>query len=148
MSLGRIVSPNPLEFKATLKRMQYSFTQLEECGKVVVVAVHGACVGAALELICACDIRLCTKNTLFSLKEVNLGIVADLGGLQRFGKCVGSKGFVRDVCFTGRDFGSEEALKHEFVNSVYESIQSMMDSAFEYCHSLSRKRPDVLLGIK
>lgn len=147
MSLGEIVSPDPSEFLTTLRRMQKSFTILESSNIPTIVAIHGECIGAGFELACACDIRFCSDNATFSLPEINLGIVADLGGVQRFGRCVGSSGFVRDVCFSGKKFGAVEALKHGFVKSVG-SVDLMRKEAWEYCHMLANKDPRVLQGLK
>lgn len=139
--------------------MQTAFTLLEACGKVVIAAIHGYCIGSGLELVCACDVRMCTTDTQFTLKEVDLGIVADLGGLQRLGKCVGNQGWVRDVCYSGRVFGGMEAEKQGFVKQVFDDQNAMMgihipfidymiEQAFKYAHMISNKDPNVLMGIK
>ncbi|KAI8923787.1 enoyl-CoA hydratase/isomerase [Entophlyctis helioformis] len=87
-----------------VQALQKSFSVIEDCGKPVIVAVHGMCVGGGIDLIAACDIRFCTKDAAFTVKEVDVGIAADLGTLQRLPKVVGNDSWVRDVCFTGRIF--------------------------------------------
>lgn len=90
---------------------QQAWTSLTECGRPVIAAVHGACIGAALELICAADIRLCTEDVIFAAPEVDVGIAADIGGLQRFPKLIGNDSLVRELMLTARKMGPDEALK-------------------------------------
>merc|ERR1712159_90047 len=65
------------------KEWQQAFTNIETCGKAVIACVHGACIGGGIEMIAACDIRYCTKDAYFVMAEVNIGMAADVGGLQR-----------------------------------------------------------------
>lgn len=130
----QIVSSDTDEFHETLKKMQQTFTCLEDCGKPVITCIHGACIGAGLELICACDIRFATVNSQFSLKEVDLGIVADLGGLQRLIKIVGSSSWVYDVCLSGRLFDGEEALRTGLVSQVFCSKDLMFSIYTQYVY--------------
>jgi len=89
---------------------QRAWSSLEECGRPVIAAIHGACIGAALELASATDIRLCTNNAVFAAPEVQVGIAADIGGLQRFPKIIGNDSLVRELMFTGRKMYAPEAL--------------------------------------
>ena len=89
---------------------QRAWTALTECGRPVIAAVHGACIGAALELISAADIRVCTRDAFFAAPEVDVGIAADIGGLQRFPKIIGNDSLMRELMLTARRMGSAEAL--------------------------------------
>jgi delta(3,5)-delta(2,4)-dienoyl-CoA isomerase len=89
---------------------QRSWTALAECGRPVIAAVQGACIGAALELISAADIRLCSRDAFFAAPEVDVGIAADIGGLQRFPKIIGNDSLMRELMLTARRMGSAEAL--------------------------------------
>ena len=83
---------------------------IEECKKPVIAAVHGKCVGAGLDIISSCDLRLCTQNAEFSLREARIGIVADMGVLQRLPLIIGQM-YTRQMAFTGRFFNAAEVAK-------------------------------------
>ncbi|CAG8696301.1 5933_t:CDS:2, partial [Scutellospora calospora] len=85
-----------------LKTLQDTYTAIESCKKPVIVVVHGACIGAGVELTTACDIRYCSQDAFFCIKEIDFGLAADLGTLQRLPKIVGNNSLVRELCFTGR----------------------------------------------
>lgn len=85
-----------------VKEFQDSFTAIEECSKPVIAAVHNACFGAGVDLITACDIRYCAKDSFFCVKEVDVGLAADVGSLQRLPKVIGNNSLVRELCLTGR----------------------------------------------
>lgn len=102
----------------TIKTSQEAITALEVCLKPVIVGVHSACVGAGVDLITAADIRYCTDDAWFQVKEVEIGMAADVGTLQRLPKVIGSQSLVRELCFTGRKFDSKEAFACGLVNRV------------------------------
>ena len=101
-----------------IKTYQDSISSLERCLKPVIVAVHSACVGAGVNLITAADIRYCTEDAWFTVKEVDIGLAADVGALQRLPKVVGNASLARELCFTGRKFDSKEALSFGLVSRV------------------------------
>lgn len=102
----------------TIKNAQESITALELCLKPVIVGIHSACVGAGVNLITAADIRYCTDDAWFQVKEVEIGMAADVGALQRLPKIVGNQSLVREWCYTGRKFDSKEAFASGLVNRV------------------------------
>lgn len=85
-----------------IQNFQAAFTAIENCSKPVIAAVHNACFGAGVDLITACDIRYCAKDSFFCVKEVDVGLAADVGSLQRLPKVIGNNSLVRELCFTGR----------------------------------------------
>lgn len=85
-----------------IKDFQDAFTAIELCSKPVIAAVHNACFGAGVDLITACDIRYCDKESFFCVKEVDVGLAADVGSLQRLPKVIGNNSLVRELCLTGR----------------------------------------------
>jgi Delta3,5-Delta2,4-dienoyl-CoA isomerase len=108
-----------ISFASTIREMQEAFTALErDCPVPIVAAVHGYCIGAGVDLIAAADIRWCASDAIFSVREVQLGLAADVGTLQRLPKIVSSDSWVRDVCFTGRSFNANEAASVGFVSRV------------------------------
>src|SRR4051794_9278767 len=73
-------------FYAEVKRLQQSITSVADCPKPVIAAIHGACIGGGIDLISACDIRLCAADAVFSVRETRMAMVADVGTLQRLPK--------------------------------------------------------------
>lgn len=90
--------------------MQASFTAMEKCPQPTIALIHGACIGGGVDLTTACDVRVCTEDAYFTVKEVDIGLVADVGTLQRLPKVIGSASLVRELAFTGRIMKSQEAL--------------------------------------
>ena len=90
-------------------QFQASFNSIDACSKPVIASIHGACLGAGIELISATDIRYCSSDAFFSIREVNIGMAADLGGLQRLPRLIGNDSLVRELAYTGRDLPASEA---------------------------------------
>jgi len=129
-----------LAFKPQILEMQAAFTSVEECSVPVVCRIHGACVGAGIDLACCADIRVCTKDTKFSIREVRLGLAADVGTLQRFPKLVGFGSRVRELCLTGDDFTAEDALNIGFVSRVCQTA-NLNDTAIDICQRICINSP-------
>jgi len=112
--------------------MQDAITALERCRKPVIASIHGACIGGGIDIVTACDIRMCTKEAVFSVKEVDLALAADLGSLQRLPLIVGF-GNAMELALTGRTFSGEEAKELGLVSRVFDSKddldQAVMDLA-------------------
>lgn len=106
--------------KRYLRLYQSCITSLELCEKPVLAAIHSACVGGGINLVTAADMRYCTKDAWFSVREVALGLAADVGVLQRLPKVIGSDSLARELCYTGRKLSADEALKCGLVSNVYE----------------------------
>ena len=104
--------------------MQGALTAIERCRKPVVAAVHGACVGGGVEVVAACDIRCCSRDATFVLKEVDMAIVADLGALQRLPRIVGY-GNAADLALTGRKITAMEAKEMGLVTRVFDSKKEL-----------------------
>lgn len=127
--------------------LQQSFNAIEQCRKPVIAAIHGRCIGSGLELACACDIRLCSEDAIFSLREVRLAIVADLGGLQRLPHIVG-QGHTRELAFTGRDITAAHAQRIQLVNAVYPSPQDALSAASLMASEIAQNPPLTVHGVK
>ncbi|KAJ7537219.1 hypothetical protein O6H91_12G103400 [Diphasiastrum complanatum] len=135
------------QFARSVKQMQAAFTAFEECRKPVIAAIHGACLGAGVDMITACDLRYCTKEALFSVKEVDLAITADLGTLQRLPGIVGY-GHAIDLALTGRTFNGSEAKTIGLVQEVFASKQELDDKVGILAHEMATKSPLSVMGIK
>lgn len=130
-----------------IRWLQDVFLRLERSRVPVVAAVQGACIGAGLELVCAADIRVCSRDAFFQLKEVQLGLIADLGGLQRLARQV-PMGVTRELAYTGRRFSAEEALGWGFVNQVAESRAEALEAARNIAAQIAANSPLAVKYIK
>jgi len=124
-----------------IRGFQDFVTALERCAKPVIAAVHGPCIGAGIDIITACDMRLCSKEANFSVREAKVGLAADVGTLQRLPKVVGCDSWVRDLAFTGRDFGAEEALRHGLVQEVLGSPDALLERARQLAKQIAANSP-------
>nr|XP_023667924.1 delta(3,5)-Delta(2,4)-dienoyl-CoA isomerase, mitochondrial isoform X1 [Paramormyrops kingsleyae] len=131
-----------------VKKYQETFSVLEKCPKPVVVAVHGACVGAGVDLITACDIRLCTQDAWFQVKEVDIGLAADVGTLQRLPKVIGSRSLVNELALTSRKMYSDEAKSSGLVSRVFPDKETMMSGAMELAEEIASRSPVAVQGTK
>jgi len=145
-------SEDPARTAAPLRRhileFQDCITDIEKCEKPVIAVLHAISFGLALDMSLACDIRLSTKNTKFSVKEVDIGIAADIGTLSRLPHSVGNASWVKDVSLTARIFGSEEALRVGLVSDVYEDKKAAVQAALEKASLIASKSPVATMGTK
>lgn len=151
---GAVLGANdgdPARIREKLRRhilhLQDCFTALEECRAPVIAAIHGACLGGGIDLISACDIRVCSADTWFSIQEINVAIVADVGTLQRAPYLL-PNGILRELAYTGRKFAAEEAEKYGFVNSVCETRERAIAKAIEIATEIASKSPLAVAGTK
>jgi len=127
--------------------LQASVSAVEACRKPVLAAIQGFCLGAGLDLAAACDLRYATGTTRFSVREVDLAIVADLGVLQRLPGIVG-EGVARELAFTGRTFKGEEAKAVGLVNQLFKTTEALHNGVMDVAKNLARKSALTLRGIK
>ncbi|XP_030331011.1 delta(3,5)-Delta(2,4)-dienoyl-CoA isomerase, mitochondrial isoform X2 [Strigops habroptila] len=127
---------------------QESFSVLEKCLKPVIVAVHGACIGAGVDLICACDIRYCSQDAWFQVKEVDIGLAADVGTLQRLPKIVGSQSLVNELAFTARKMMAPEAQSCGLVSRVFPDKESLLQAAVAVAEAIAARSPVAVQGSK
>jgi enoyl-CoA hydratase/carnithine racemase len=133
--------------RQTILDLQDVITSLEKCRKPVIAAIHGACIGGALDLTCAADIRYCSADANFVIKEIDLGFVADVGTLQRLPKLIGDS-MARELAYTGRPFAGAEAKEIGFVNRCYGSRDDMMTGVAALAQSIAAKSPLAIRGTK
>lgn len=127
--------------------LQDSFNTLEQARFPVIAAIHGACIGGAIDMICACDLRLASKDAFFAIEEINIGMAADVGTLQRMPKLV-APGIVKELAFTGRRFSAAEAHGWGFVNSVHADREATLAAADALALEIAGKSPLAITGIK
>ncbi|KAM7484024.1 hypothetical protein LguiA_000033 [Lonicera macranthoides] len=130
-----------------IKGLQDAVTAIERCRKPVIAGVHGACIGGGVDIITACDIRLCTEDAFFSVKEVDLGITADLGSLQRLPSIVGY-GNAMELALTARRFSGTEAKQLGLVSKVFASKAAMEEGLRALAEGIAAKSPLAVTGTK
>lgn len=130
-----------------LKELQKTFSSLESCPVPVVAAVHGWCLGAGMDLITACDIRLAASDAVFSVRETRMAMVADMGTLERLPKVV-SAGHVAELVYTGKDIGADRAERMGLVNQVYPDRESLLAGAREWADQIAANSPLAVQGAK
>jgi enoyl-CoA hydratase len=135
------------EFLDTALTMQKAINCVAFVRKPVIAAVHGWCIGAGLDLISACDIRLCSSDARFSLREVKVAIVSDMGSLQRLPLVIG-EAHTRDLALTGRDIDATYAEKIGLVSERFDSPETLFAKAKEKAQQIAENPPLVVQGIK
>ena len=128
-------------------RLQGHISAIENCRKPVLAAVHNACVGGAVDIISACDCRYATEDAFFSIAEIDLGIVADLGTLQRLPKVI-APGLARELAYTGRRLSAAEALSTGLVNQLFPDREAMLATVRDIASQIAGKSPLAIRGSK
>ncbi|AZT83166.1 crotonase/enoyl-CoA hydratase family protein [Marinobacter sp. NP-4(2019)] len=145
------MSGDPGRMAENLRRvvlqLQDTLTSLEKVRLPVLAAVHGGCIGGALDLICAADSRYCTDDAYFTIKETELGMTADVGTLQRLPKLM-PQGVVRELAYTGRKLYAQEARSLGFVNAVYDSQDAMLEGVMAVARQIAANSPLAVTGCK
>ncbi|MDA7747689.1 crotonase/enoyl-CoA hydratase family protein [Gammaproteobacteria bacterium] len=127
--------------------LQDAFTALEECRMPTIAAIQGACVGGAIDMVAACDMRYCSDDAFFKIAEVDIGIAADVGTLQRLPTLM-PIGVVRELAYTGRKFDSAEAKSLGLVNEVFDSQENLVSEVNKIAKTIASKSPLVTRVIK
>ena len=130
-----------------VKRMQRAFTVLSECPQPVIAVTHGWCIGAGVDLVTACDIRIAAADTVFSVRETRLAMVADIGTLQRLPRLI-SPGHVAELVYTGRDFTAAEAEAMGLVNRVLPDREAALAHGIELADAIAANSPLAVQGSK
>ncbi len=128
------------DFLKVVLGMQDAFTAIERCRKPVIAAVSGFCIGAGLDLITACDIRICSADATFSLKEAAVGFVADVGVLQRLPNIVG-QGIARELAYTAKDIDAERARNILLVNEIFTDRETLLKEAEAMAQQIAGNPP-------
>jgi enoyl-CoA hydratase len=120
---------------------------LEKARIPVIVAIQGACIGGAVDLITACDIRYASSDAFFCIQEINIGMAADVGTLQRLPYLI-PEGILRELAYTGRRFSADEGLKYGLVNAVFDTPDAVIEHALTVAREIADKAPLATTGIK
>ena len=127
-------------FLQQLRFLQNAVSCLEAARFPVVTAVQGGCIGGGIDLITAADIRICTKDAFFLIEEINVGLAADIGTIQRLPKIIPA-GIAREWTMLGEKVSAERAKEVGLVSSLHNNHEEMMNNAFEIAEKLASKTP-------
>lgn len=127
--------------------MQGCLTAIEACRKPVLAAVHGACIGGAVDMIACCDMRYGSADSYFEIKEIDIGMVADVGTLQRLPHIIGD-GVLRELAYTGRRVEAAEAERIGLINRAFESHEALLDGVLNLARTIAAKSPLAIRGTK
>ncbi len=135
------------KIRQLIQTLQDTITAIEKCSKPVLAAVHNGCIGGGVDIAAACDMRYCTDDAYFTIKEIDLGMVADIGTLQRLPKII-SPAMVAEMAYTGRKVAGQEAKSIGLVNQSYESKEAMMAGVLKLAKTIASKSPVSIRGTK
>jgi enoyl-CoA hydratase len=130
-----------------LTDMQSTFTRLENLRIPVIAAIQGGCIGGAVDMVTACCLRYATLDAFFCIQEINIGMVADVGTLQRLPKLI-PEAVVKELAYTGRRLGAAKAMGYGLVNEVFESADAMLTAALQCAKEIAAKPPVAIWGTK
>ena len=130
-----------------LTDMQSTFTKLETLRIPVIAAIQGGCIGGAVDMVTACCIRYATADAFFCIQEINIGMVADVGTLQRLPKLV-PLGVVKELAYTGRRLPAQKALGYGLVNEIFDTSEAMLAAALKCAAEIAAKPPVAIWGTK
>ena len=131
----------------TAKELQGYISRLEEIRVPVIAAVHGGVIGGALDLITACDMRFASNDAFFCIQEINIGMAADVGTLQRLPKIIPDSK-MREMAYTGRRMLADEAKDSGLVGEIYETQDEMLDAVHKLAAEIASKSPVAIYGLK
>jgi enoyl-CoA hydratase len=134
-------------FRELILHLQEAFSCLERARMPVIAAVQGGCVGGGLDMITACDMRYCSEDAFFCIQEINIGITADVGTLQRLPRII-PPGIARELAYTGRRLSATRAREIGLVNEVYPTQEAMLEGVMEMAREIAARSPLAVWGSK
>ncbi len=145
--MGDNMARSRTKLLATIGELQRAFDAVERCRVPVIAAIDGWCIGGGVDLAAACDVRICSDRARFSVREVKVAMVADLGSLQRLPRIIG-QGHTRELAYTGRDIDANRALAIGLVNDVHPGPLALSEAALALAREIGNNPPLVVEGIK
>lgn len=130
-----------------VQKLQDAFTSFERARMPVIAAIQGGCIGGGVDMVTAADMRYCTADAFFSVYEINIGMTADVGTLQRLPKLI-PEGVAREMAYTGDRLHAERALEIGLVNKVFDDHDAMMEGVFEVAARIAGHSPLAIWGTK
>lgn len=133
--------------RRTILRLQGNLSAIENCRKPVLAAIHKACIGGGIDMTCCCDMRYASQDAYFSIKEIDIGMTADVGTLQRLPKIIPDAA-VRELAYTGRNMSADEAKELGFINRVYADRETLLKEVTAIARDITTKSPLAIRGTK
>ena len=130
-----------------IMQLQSNLTAIEACRKPVIAAIHGGCIGGGVDMVVCCDMRYVSAVAYFQIKEIDIGMTADVGTLQRLPHIIGD-GLMRELAYTGRKIGAEEAVAAGLANKVFADQGAMAEGVYEIARTIAAKSPLAIRGTK
>ena len=135
------------QLRLTALALQESFTCFERARMPVLAAIQGGCIGGAVDLVTACDMRYATADAFFCIQEINIGMTADVGTLQRLPKII-PEGIARELAYTGRRMPADRAAEVGLVNQVFANHDTLIAGVMEVAAEIASKSPLAIWGTK
>ncbi|HWJ60738.1 MAG TPA: crotonase/enoyl-CoA hydratase family protein [Acidimicrobiales bacterium] len=135
------------QLRETVLALQGSFTALEEARFPVIAAIQGGCIGGAVDMVSACDLRYATSDAFFCVQEINLGMTADVGTLQRLPKII-PDGVAREWAYRGHRVPAARAAEVGLVNEVFDDQDAMLEGVLAIAAEIASKSPLAIWGTK
>lgn len=133
--------------RALILDLQDCVSSIERCRKPVIASIHGPCIGGAVDIISACDMRYASANAIFSVREIDIGMAADVGTLQRLPRII-PDGIARELAYTGRNVLAEEAKEFGLLNRVFDTPDQLLEGVGEVAATVAAKSPLAIRGVK
>jgi len=134
-------------FRYHVRSLQDSFSCLDQARMPVLVAIHGGCIGGAVDMTSACDIRYATRDAFFCIQEINIGMTADVGTFPRLCKLI-PEGWVRELAYTGRRLPAQKAMEIGLVNALFDTHEELVAHTLETAREIASKAPLAVAGSK
>lgn len=131
-----------------IAHMQNAYLAIQNCRWPVLVGINGACIGAGVDMLTTFDIAYATKQSFFSIKEVDIGMAADLGTLQRIPILANNWGLMKEYAMTGNRIPAEEAQKIGLVARVFDTPEQMKENLFKLADLIASKSPVAIVNVK
>lgn len=147
MITGQPSASQKILFYRSVREVQAVHNRLERLPQPTIAVIQGHCLGAGLELVLCCDIRVCSSDAVFALPEARLAVITDVGGLQRLPRVVGP-GHAREMAFRAHRIGAEQAAAIQLVNSVYPDVDTLYNKAKEIAAEIAANPPLAVQGAK
>lgn len=135
------------QVRGFIEELQSCINAIEQCRKPVLAAIHNGCIGGGVDIATACDIRYCTTDAYFTVKEIDLGLVADIGTLQRLPKIV-APGIAYEMAYTARKVFGPEAVQIGLANRTFSDKDTLLEEVQKIATQIAEKSPLVVRGIK
>jgi enoyl-CoA hydratase len=127
-------------FRQQLRKLQQSFNAIADARFPVIAAIQGGCIGGAVDLATACCLRYCVRDAFFCIQEINLGMMADVGTMNRMPRQI-PEGVMRELAYTGDRLGAERAERLGFVNGLFDSSDALIEGALAVARKIAAKAP-------